>query len=111
MFTTRVSDDLEPGSQYLTVDIENIFRSRAIVEMLPISLQVSSTTVVPNQEVWVTGRGFTSDPSGNRKLDKSKCSGRIDGLQALAMAFGQASKEEPQGDLEGFISNPIMVGV
>lgn len=52
-----------------------------------------------------------SDPSGNRKLDKSKCSGRIDGLQALAMAFGQASKEEPQGDLEGFISNPIMVGV
>jgi hypothetical protein len=67
VFTTRVSDDLEPGSQYLTVDIEDIFRSRASVDMLPISLQVSSSTVVPNQEVWVMGHGFTSDSSGNRR--------------------------------------------
>ena len=29
-----------------------------------------------------------SDPAGNRKLDKSKSSGRIDGMQALAMAIG-----------------------
>jgi phage terminase large subunit-like protein len=28
------------------------------------------------------------DPSGNRKLDKQKATGRIDGLVALAMAFG-----------------------
>lgn len=28
------------------------------------------------------------DPAGNRKLDKSKATGRIDGLQALAMAEG-----------------------
>ncbi len=32
------------------------------------------------------------DPSGNRKLDKSKRTGRIDGLQALAMAFGATSR-------------------
>jgi hypothetical protein len=28
----------------------------------------------------------TSDAAGNRKLDKSKATGRIDGLVALAMA-------------------------
>ena len=28
------------------------------------------------------------DPAGNRKLDKSKATGRIDGLVALAMAEG-----------------------
>ena len=32
----------------------------------------------------------TRDPAGNRKLDKSKATGRIDGIQALAMAFGGA---------------------
>jgi phage terminase large subunit-like protein len=30
------------------------------------------------------------DPAGNRKLDKSKATGRIDGLVALAMALGAA---------------------
>jgi phage terminase large subunit-like protein len=29
-----------------------------------------------------------SDPAGNRKLDKAKATGRIDGMQALAMAEG-----------------------
>ena len=33
----------------------------------------------------------TKDPAGNRKLDKSKATGRIDGLVALAMAVGRAS--------------------
>jgi phage terminase large subunit-like protein len=32
----------------------------------------------------------TKDPAGNRKLDKSRRTGRIDGLQALAMAMGAA---------------------
>ncbi len=34
----------------------------------------------------------TRDPSGGRKLDKAKATGRIDGLQALAMAMGVASR-------------------
>jgi phage terminase large subunit-like protein len=34
------------------------------------------------------------DPAGNRKLNKAKSSGRIDGLVALAMAFGVADKGE-----------------
>lgn len=33
----------------------------------------------------------TKDPTGARKLDKSKATGRIDGLQAMAMAFGVAA--------------------
>lgn len=38
------------------------------------------------------GAVVAKDPSGNRKLDKSKATARIDGMVALAMAFGAASK-------------------
>lgn len=34
------------------------------------------------------------DPAGNRKLDKSRSTGRIDGMQALAMALGAAQTAE-----------------
>lgn len=34
----------------------------------------------------------TKDPTGARKLDKAKATGRIDGMQALAMAMGAASR-------------------
>lgn len=36
----------------------------------------------------------TMDPAGNRKLDKKKARGRIDGLQALAMACAVASEDQ-----------------
>lgn len=39
----------------------------------------------------------TTDPAGNRKLDKSKATGRIDGIVALVMAFGATIAEEVQG--------------
>jgi phage terminase large subunit-like protein len=39
----------------------------------------------------------TSDPAGNRKLDKKKANGRIDGLVALVMAMGQSMTiQDPQ---------------
>lgn len=38
----------------------------------------------------------TSDPAGNRKLDKMKATGRIDGMVALAMAAAMASTYEPK---------------
>lgn len=40
----------------------------------------------------------TSDPAGNRKLDKQKATGRIDGMVALAMAAGvmPENKAEPE---------------
>lgn len=49
----------------------------------------------------------TKDPAGNRKLDKSRATGRIDGLQALAMAFGASAGQEEamfyQGDSIAFV--------
>lgn len=34
---------------------------------------------------------IASDPAGNRKLDKKRASGRIDGMIALTMALAAAS--------------------
>lgn len=49
-----------------------------------------------------------SDPAGNRKLDKSKATGRIDGLVALAMAMGVAAKQTDDSTaFADFIANPI----
>jgi phage terminase large subunit-like protein len=42
---------------------------------------------------------ITKDPSGARKLDKSKASGRIDGLVALAMALQTAARHEDDNTL------------
>jgi len=49
----------------------------------------------------------TKDPTGARKLDKARATGRIDGLQALAMAIGVAARAEHAGpsvyDAGGFM--------
>lgn len=37
---------------------------------------------------------ITKDPTGSRKLDKARATGRIDGLQAMAMAFGVAADRD-----------------
>lgn len=51
-----------------------------------------------------------SDPAGNRKFTKSKTSGRIDGMVALAMAVGVMPNEtEHDGDFADFIRDPIIV--
>ena len=39
------------------------------------------------------------DPAGGRKLDKSKATGRIDGLQAMAQAFGAAAQAIEQSQI------------
>jgi len=42
---------------------------------------------------WAVSNAVTvSDPAGNRKLEKAKSNGRIDGLVALAMAVGYAAR-------------------
>jgi len=38
---------------------------------------------------------ITKDPAGNRKLDKSKSTARIDGMVALVMAKGATDMEKP----------------
>ncbi len=52
------------------------------------------------------------DPAGNRKLDKSKTSLRIDGAQAMCMAFGLKVKDmvEEEVDIDEFINDPIKIG-
>ena len=47
----------------------------------------------PILNMCASGAIAVSDPAGNRKLDKSKSSSRIDGLVALAMAMGAMSHE------------------
>lgn len=55
----------------------------------------------------------TTDPAGNRKLDKHKATGRIDGMVALAMAFFAAAGQEVDDDADfaTFISSPLAVGI
>lgn len=52
-----------------------------------------------------------SDPAGNRKLDKSKSTGRIDGIVALVMAIGQSQKASEQAfDIDAMLaSEPVRV--
>lgn len=47
----------------------------------------------------------TSDPSGNRKLDKAKATGRIDGMVALAMARAAAGTHynRPKASYQFFV--------
>lgn len=49
------------------------------------------------------------DSAGNRKIDKSKATGRMDGMVALAMAMGAANGEvvDTGGDFEDFLFNPL----
>ncbi|WP_256981516.1 terminase large subunit [Bordetella genomosp. 4] len=51
-----------------------------------------------------------SDPAGNRKFTKSKVSGRIDGMVALAMAVGAMPVDvEAEDDFTDFLRDPIIV--
>lgn len=50
---------------------------------------------------------ITKDAAGNRKLDKHKSTGRIDGMVALAMAFGGSSGEVSE-DISAFIESPVI---
>lgn len=47
------------------------------------------------------------DPAGNRKFAKDKATGRIDGMSALAMAFGATlgTPEEVKGDIDHYLKN------
>jgi phage terminase large subunit-like protein len=49
----------------------------------------------------------TRDPAGNRKLDKEKSTGRIDGAVALAMALGAAHRHVV---MEYDFNRPLVVG-
>ena len=50
----------------------------------------------PVLQMCMANATVTKDPTGARKLDKSRSTGRIDGAQALAMALGAATKAEQE---------------
>lgn len=47
------------------------------------------------------------DATGNRKWEKRKSTGRIDGMVALTMAVGAATSDDVGSDQLGFLANPI----
>lgn len=65
--------DLSPALDALEAELVN---SRIEIEENPVLTMCAANAVVQK------------DASGNRKLDKSKATGRIDGMVALTMAFG-----------------------
>ena len=48
------------------------------------------------------------DPAENRKFIKSRASGRIDGMVALAMAIGTMPNQAEQEDFDDFFFNPVV---
>lgn len=53
----------------------------------------------------------TTDPAGNRKLDKNKSTGRIDGAIALAMSYGVAraiDNTDVSAKIDEYLNNIIM---
>ena len=58
---------------------------------------------------WNAGNAVaTTDAAGGRKLDKSKATGRIDGLVSLAMACSALAMSEP-GDAPPAIPQVIFI--
>lgn len=49
------------------------------------------------------------DAAGNRKLNKAKTTGRIDGAVALLMAIGPALANKPKDDINDFLNSPISI--
>lgn len=52
---------------------------------------------------------IASDPAGNRKFNKAKSTGRIDGIVALAMAVAVMAEEEVDSmDMDAFLADPLV---
>ena len=49
------------------------------------------------------------DAAGNRKMNKAKATGRIDGAVALAIAVGVVSMAEKDIDISGFLASPLQI--
>lgn len=74
--------DMSPALDVLEGELLN---SRIAHGMHPVLTMCAANAVV------------SKDPAGNRKLDKHKATGRIDGLVALAMAIGSVNMAETNG--------------
>jgi phage terminase large subunit-like protein len=75
---------------------EALLNKRVLHGMHPVLTMCAANAVV------------TKDPAGNRKLDKHKANGRIDGMVALCMAMSKVGMIE-HDDLSDFLSDPVRV--
>lgn len=48
-----------------------------------------------------------ADPAGNRKLDKARATGRIDGAVAAVMAVGLSQTAKPKLNIDAFLNEPV----
>lgn len=85
--------DMSPALDTLEAELLN---TRVAHEMHPVLTSCAANAVV------------VKDAAGNRKLDKSRGTGRIDGIVALSMAFGVAANSVEEADINDFISNPMV---
>lgn len=86
--------DMSPALDILEADLLN---GRVRHGMHPVLTMCAANAVV------------TKDAAGNRKLDKHKATGRIDGMVALAMALGCAGQPGESLDIDSFISDPLVL--
>ncbi|MGP9834219.1 terminase large subunit [Marinobacter sp. NSM] len=87
--------DMSPALDALEADLLN---ARIRHGMHPVLTMCAANAVV------------TKDPANNRKLDKHKATGRIDGMVALAMALGVgAGHEVDRLDIDSFLSDPLVL--
>lgn len=96
-------EDLKRELEKMSVDLPLVPFGQGYKDMSP-AVDVLEVTVAqqklnhagnPLLRMCASNAVITKDPAGARKLDKSKASGRIDGLVALAMALSVASRHEP----------------
>ncbi|WP_434152949.1 terminase TerL endonuclease subunit [Sinorhizobium meliloti] len=97
-------EDLKRELEKLSVELPLVPFGQGYKDMSP-AVDVLEVTVAqqklnhagnPLMRMCAANAVVTKDPAGARKLDKSKASGRIDGLVALAMGLQIASRHEPE---------------
>lgn len=105
-------DQLTQEVSYLGLDLPLVPYGQGYKDMSPALDQIESVVYDeklrhggnPVLTFCVSNAVVIQDPAGNKKLDKSKASGRIDGIQALAMAFGIASTANQMVNIDTMIA-------
>jgi len=108
-----VDVDLVPhGQGFYKAQDSGLWMPRSI-ELLEKDIAEEAIQILPNPCLrWNAASAvLEADNKDNRIFAKKKATGRIDGVVALAMARGAAEDLPDGGDIEGFFSAPIMVGI
>ncbi len=63
----------------------------------------------PILEMCARNATIVQNPAGSRKFVKSRASGRIDGMVALAMAIGVMADKKAAASLDDFLSDPLVL--